>query len=150
MFGNVSRFTVLAASLAVSFGAVGCANGETPASANATQAAMRSNDQMASHVTTTFHGAKVNGGTVTHTHRDGKSILTWSDDFVIPDTPAPHWQVVDSRGNVYLLQRLKIKGDKTNRTIEVPSYVPDIAKVQIWCSYAEALLGEASFDQPVK
>jgi len=41
-------------------------------------------------------------------------------DFVTPDTPAPHWQVVDSRGNTYLLQRLKIKGDKFNKSITVP------------------------------
>src|SRR3954468_1443081 len=110
MFGNVSRFTLLAASLALSFGAIGCANGETPASAGSkTPMAMKSNDAMASHTTTIFHGAKVNGGTVTHRHEGGKSTLTWSDDFQIPETPAPHWQVVDSHGNVYLLQRLKIK-----------------------------------------
>ncbi|RJP34796.1 MAG: hypothetical protein C4547_10330 [Phycisphaerales bacterium] len=101
------------------------------------------------HTTRVFKGAKVNAGTVTHTMKDGRHVLTWSDDFVIPDTPAPHWQVVDSSGNVYLLQRLKIKDDKLNRTITVPSYVRDIARVQIWCAWAEALLGEASFDRPV-
>jgi len=101
------------------------------------------------HTTSAFKGAKVNGGTVTHEMKDGKHVLTWSDDFKIPDTPAPHWQVMDSKGNVYLLQRLKIKDDKVNRTITVPAYVPDIAKVQIWCAWAEALLGEASFDHPV-
>ena len=57
---------------------------------------------------------------------------------------------VDSSGNTYLLQRLVIKGDKKNRSIVVPSYVKDIAKVQIWCAYAEVLLGEASFPAPVK
>ena len=25
----------------------------------------------------------------------------------------------------------------------------DVAKVQIWCAFAEVLLGEASFDKPV-
>lgn len=101
------------------------------------------------HMTGAFKGAKVNGGIVTHEIKGGKNVLTWSDDFKIPDTPAPHWQVVDSKGNVYLLQRLKIKDDKLNRSITVPSYVPDIAKVQIWCAWAEALLGEASFEHPV-
>ena len=79
-----------------------------------------------------------------------KLALTLSDDFVIPNTPAPHWQVVDTDGNVYLLQRLKIKGDKVNKTIIVPSYVGNVAKVQIWCAFAETLLGEASFTTPVK
>jgi hypothetical protein len=102
------------------------------------------------HMTSAFRGAKVNGGTVAHEMKDGKHVLTWSDEFKIPDTPAPHWQVVDSQGNVYLLNRLKIKDDKLNRTITVPAYVPDIAKVQIWCAWAEALLGEAYFEKPVK
>lgn len=104
----------------------------------------------AKQMTKQFKGAKVNAGVVTHEHKDGKHVLTWSDEFVIPDTPAPHWQVVDSKGNTYLLQRLQIKEDKQNRTITVPGYVPDIAKVQIWCAWAEALLGEAAFETPVK
>jgi hypothetical protein len=103
------------------------------------------------HMTNTFRGAKVNGGTVSHRHNaQGQNVLMLSNDFQIPDTPAPHWQVIDSRGNVYLLQRLKIKGDKFNQTIVVPVYVPDVAKVQIWCAWAEVLLGEASFEQAVK
>jgi hypothetical protein len=96
-----------------------------------------------------FTGVKVNGGTVTLTKEGDKTVLTLSDDFVVPQTPDPHWQVVDSKGNVYLLQRLPVKGDKINTSITVPSYVPDIAKVQIWCAYAESLLGEAPFASPV-
>lgn len=102
------------------------------------------------HATVVFKGAKVNGGTVTHEMKDGKHVLTWSDDFKIPDTPAPHWQVVDSKGSVYLLQRLKVKDDKLNRTITLPAYVQDVAKVQIWCAWAEVVLGEAAFDAPIK
>ena|SRR5437867_9509216 len=102
------------------------------------------------HTTKLFSGVKVNGGTVTHTKQGNMNILTLSDDFKVPDTPAPHWQVVDSKGNTYLLQRLTIKGDKFNRTITVPSYVKDIARVQIWCAFAETLLGEAAFETPVK
>jgi hypothetical protein len=109
-----------------------------------------SNSFADSHTTGKFSGVKVNGGTVTHTTEGGKQMLAWSDDFKIPDTPAPHWEVVDSKGNVYLLQRLSIKGNKQNRTITLPSYIPDVAKVQIWCAFAETLLGEASFTSPVK
>lgn len=112
------------------------------------------------HTSKPFSGVKVNGGTVTHSKKDGKNILTLSEDFQVPDTPDPHWQVVDSNGTVYLLERLDIKGEgmdkkgdktmvKTNRSIVLPSYVKDIAKVQIYCAWAEALLGEASFDKPV-
>jgi hypothetical protein len=103
-----------------------------------------------SHTSAKFEGGKANSGTVTHTVKHGKNVLTLSDDFKVPETPAPHWQVVDSKGNVYLLQRLKIKGDKINKSIIVPSYVQDVAKVQIWCAWAEALLGETSFEQPVQ
>ena len=102
------------------------------------------------HTSTKFEGAKANKGTVTHAVQKGKNILTLSDDFKTPETPAPHWQVVDSKGNTYLLNRLVIKGDKFNKSIPVPSYVRDIAKVQIWCSWAEANLGEASFDKPIQ
>src|SRR3974390_2694087 len=68
-----------------------------------------------SHTSSQFQGPKVNKGTVTHGIKDGKSVLTLSDDFVVPDTPDPHWQVVDSDGNVYDLDKLKKKsllGDK--------------------------------------
>ena len=102
------------------------------------------------HMSKPFMGVKANKGTVTHMKEGNKNILVLSDDFVVPDTPAPHWQVVDSKGNVYLLQRLVIKEDKFNKSIVVPSYVKDIAKVQIWCAWAETLLGETSFDSPVK
>ena len=101
------------------------------------------------HTTTKFEGVKANSGTATHGRQGNNDTLTWSEDFKIPYTPAPHWQVVDSKGNVFLLQRLTIKGDKENRTITIPSYVHDVAKVQIYCSWAEALLGEAAFAKPI-
>ena len=107
------------------------------------------------HTSTKFQGAKANTGTVKHTAKDGKNVLTLSDDFKVPETPDPHWQLVDSKGNTYLLQKLKVKGeaikaDKVNQSITVPAYVQDISKVQIWCAYAEVVLGEASFEQPVQ
>lgn len=101
------------------------------------------------HTTTKFEGVRVNAGTATHARQGGGDTLTWSEDFKLPDSPAPHWQVVDTQGNVYLLQRLKIKEDKLNRTIVLPTYIRDVAKVQIYCAWAEALLGEAAFAQPI-
>jgi hypothetical protein len=101
------------------------------------------------HTTAKFEGVKANSGTATHGRTGSSDTLSWSDDFKIPETPAPHWQVVDTKGNVFLLQRLTIKGDKLNRTITLPAYIHDVAKVQIWCAYAETLLGEAPFAKPV-
>jgi len=102
------------------------------------------------HTSSRFEGPKANTGTVSHSKQGHMNVLTLSDDFVVPDTPAPHWQVVDSKGNTFLLNRLKIKGDKINQSITVPPYVKDVAKVQIWCAFAETLLGEAKFADPVK
>jgi hypothetical protein len=120
------------------------------------------------HTSKPFAGVKANTGTVTHSKQGNKNVLTLSDDFVVPDTPDPHWQVVDSKGTVYLLERLDIKegamsagamsakGTKGkemvlfNRSITLPDYIKDVAKVQIYCAWAEALLGEASFEKPVK
>ncbi|MEP7309105.1 MAG: hypothetical protein ABJA98_26670 [Acidobacteriota bacterium] len=102
-----------------------------------------------------FAGGKVNGGIVTHSTKDGKDVLTLSDDFKVPDTPDPHWQVVDSKGNTYLLQRLGAKSlgglakDRINLSITLPAYVKDVAKVQIYCAWAEAVLGEAPFTAPL-
>jgi hypothetical protein len=103
-----------------------------------------------SHTSRPFTGVKANTGTVVHTTVGGKSVLTLSDDFKVPDTPDPHWQVVDSNGNVYLLERLQAKNGKYNKSITLPPYIHDVAKVQIWCGFAETLLGEAPFDSPVK
>jgi len=102
------------------------------------------------HASSQFQGAKANKGTVTHANKGGQSVLTLSDDFVVPDTPDPHWQLVDSNGTVYLLDKLKLKGDREKREIAIPAFVPNVAKVQIWCAWAEANLGEASFATPVK
>ena len=95
-----------------------------------------------------FMGVKANTGTVTLSTSGKSQVLTLSEDLKAPDAPDPHWQVVDSRGRVYLLQKLTVKGlvgDKMNRSITLPAYISDVAKVQFWCAYAEVLLGEASF-----
>jgi hypothetical protein len=108
------------------------------------------------HTSKQFAGAKVNAGTVTHSKENGKNILKLSSDFKVPDTPDPHWQIVDSKGNVYLLQRLGVKGitqglagDRINMQITLPAYIKDVAKVQIYCAWAEAVLGEATFDTTI-
>jgi len=101
-----------------------------------------------SHTSAKFEGPKANTGFVTHTTENGKSILRVSADFKVPDTPAPTWRVVDSRGNIYTLDAFKTKaGEK--REVVVPSYVHDIVKVQVYCAWAEILLGETSFASPV-
>lgn len=102
------------------------------------------------HVSKPFQGVKANTGTVSHTYENGRHLLTLSDDFKIPDAPAPHWQIVDTQGHPYLLQRLDLKGGKFNRQIALPAYIGDVAKVQIWCAWAEVLLGETTFDSPIR
>jgi hypothetical protein len=78
-------------------------------------------------------------------------MLKVSDDFKVPDTPAPTWRVVDSKGNIYTLDAFKIKGgNNEKREVVVPAYVPNVVKVQVYCAWAEVLLGEASFSAPVK
>ena len=101
------------------------------------------------HTSPKFEGAKANTGTVTHLYENGKSILRVSSDFKVPDTPAPTWRVVDSNGQIYTLDAFKIKGGE-KRQVMVPSYVHNIAKVQVYCAFAEVLLGETSFPSPVK
>jgi hypothetical protein len=101
------------------------------------------------HTTNKFQGAKANTGTTIHSIENGKSILRVSSDFKVPDTPAPTWRVVDSSGNIYTLDAFKIKGGE-KREVVLPSYVPNIAKVQVYCAWAQVLLGEASFDHPVQ
>ena len=96
-----------------------------------------------------FAGKAVNGGTVTVSQQAGKTTLRLSTDFQVPGSPDPHWQVVDANGTVYLLDRLKLKDDRINTAIAVPGYVPSIAKVQIWCAWAEVVLGETAFAAPV-
>ena len=111
-----------------------------------------SQSQMLAQTSSQFQGPKANKGTVTISHKDGKAVLTLSDDFAVPDAPDPHWQVVDSDGNVYLLDKLKTKafiGQQYNKQITLPRYVKNVAKVQIWCAFAEVNLGEASFSSPV-
>ena len=96
-----------------------------------------------------FSGAKANTGMVTYTKDGAKHTLTLSDDFKTPDTPDPHWMVVDAKGTPYLLDRLMLKGDRLSKTITLPAYINDVAKVEIYCAWAEANLGEAAFATPV-
>lgn len=112
--------------------------------------AVAADKMMGGHTSSQFTGPKANKGTVTHSTENGKSVLTLSDDFVVPDTPDPHWQVVDSKGTKYLLDRLPLKGDRVAKKIIVPEYVKDVKKVIIWCAFAEVNLGEAEFQTAVK
>jgi hypothetical protein len=100
--------------------------------------------------TSKFEGPKANTGTATYSVENGKRILRVSADFKVPDTPAPTWRVVDSKGNIYTLDAFKVKaGNNEKREVVVPAYVHDIVKVQVYCAWAEVLLGEASFTFPI-
>src|SRR6516225_2058634 len=106
--------------------------------------------KLESHTSGPFQGPKANTGTVTYSTENGKGVLRVSADFKVPDTPAPTWRVVDSKGNIYTLDAFKIKGGNgQKREVVVPSYVHDIVKVQVYCAWAEVLLGEASFSSAV-
>jgi len=108
-------------------------------------------EKMDVHTSSQFQGAKANTGTVSHYVENGKSMLKVSDDFKVPDTPAPTWRVVDSNGNVYTLDAFKIKGgNHEKREVAVPSYIQNIVKVQVYCAWAEVILGEANFSMAVK
>ena len=96
------------------------------------------------HTTSKFQGTKANTGMAVHTVENGKSILRVTADFKVPDTPAPTWRVVDSKGNIHTLETFKIKGGEKRQVI-VPAFVQDIVKVQVYCAWAEIILGEASF-----
>jgi hypothetical protein len=129
------------------------------------------NAQMMSHTSSPFQGPKANTGTVSHSKKGNVQVLTLSDDFVPPQTPDPHWRVVDSKGNVYDLDKLMIKPDmpsksaeqmmdekmmgaqmkdRFKKSIELPAYIKDVKKVIIWCAWAETNLGEAEFSKAVK
>jgi hypothetical protein len=101
------------------------------------------------HTTDPFHGVKVNGGTVVHSKQNGRNILTLSGDFKVPDIPdLPLASCRFERQRLYA-RALASQEREVNKSITLPGYVPDVAKVQIWCAFAETLLGEASFSSPV-
>ena len=105
-------------------------------------------DHDKTHMSSQFVGSKAKTGTVSHLYENGRSILRVSPDFKVPETPAPTWRIVDSQGTVYTLDAFKIKGGE-KREVNVPAYVKDISKVQVYCAWAEVLLGEASYSSPV-
>lgn len=103
--------------------------------------------------TSQFQGPKANTGTAMFFKEGGKNMLKVSDDFKVPDTPAPTWRVVDSKGNTYTLDAFKIKeglGNGEKRQVIVPAYIHDIVTVQVYCAWAQVLLGEAKFSSVVK
>jgi hypothetical protein len=104
----------------------------------------------APQMTSRFEGPKANTGTAMFSVENGKRILRVSADFKVPDTPAPTWRVIDSKGNIYTLDAFKVKaGSGEKREVMVPAYVRDIVKVQVYCAWAEVILGQAGFDSPV-
>jgi len=122
----------------------------TLAAVLAASVSLAANNQTA-NTTSQFQGPKANTGTATFFKEGGKNMLKVSDDFKVPDTPAPTWRVVDSKGTVYTLDAFKIKdGNGEKRQVVVPAYVHDIVTVQVYCAWAQVLLGEAKFATAVK
>lgn len=106
--------------------------------------------EMAAMATTgKFTGIEVKKGSAELYMKNGRTHLRVSKDFAVPMSPAPHWQVVDKEGNVFLLNQFRLAGDKMNLDIKLPSYIKSVSKVQVWCSFAEVVLGEASFSKTV-
>jgi hypothetical protein len=97
-----------------------------------------------------FKGIEVNKGSATISHSAKGWMVKLSPDFVIPKAPAPHIQIVDSEGNVYLLNQIKVAGNKTHREAVIPTYVKNVASVRIWCSFAEVNLGEAKLAKAIE
>ena len=55
----------------------------------------------------------------TTSNSEGVKAKAVSDDLKIPETPAPRWQVVDAKGNVYLLTPLQTKDGEAS-VVEYP------------------------------
>ncbi len=106
-------------------------------------------DSMMMATTGMFKGIEVNKGSATISHSAKGWMVKLSPDFVIPKTPAPHIQIVDKAGNVYLLNQLKVAGNKTHRDAMIPGYIKSVASVRIWCSFAEVNLGEAKLAKAI-
>ena len=119
----------------------------------AASVSLAANNNPAASTTSQFQGPKANTGTAMFYKDGGKNMLKVSDDFKVPDTPAPTWRVVDSKGNIYTLDAFKIKeglGNGEKRQVTLPAYVHDIVTVQVYCAWAQVLLGEAKFSTVVK
>lgn len=111
--------------------------------------AVRQDNVMVDATTAEFKGVEVNEGTAQLIHKDGKPFIRLSDNFKISKAPSPHYQIVDSAGNIYTFNRVTLKGDKVTKEFALPTYVKDVSKVRVWCTFVEVLLGEAAFDKPV-
>ena len=60
----------------------------------------------------------------TTSQSEGVMAKAGSDDGKIPESPAPRWQVVDSKGNVYLLTQLKTSDCKVSVEYVTPYTMP--------------------------
>ena len=158
MSNRMSKLAALVVVLAVTFAVTSAFAQDTMAKDSMSKGHM--DKMMTGHKSSPFAGPKANKGYVTHTKEGKVSVLTLSDDFVVPDTPDPHWAVVDSKGVMYHLDRLHLKPqgmamedhgkrpDRYQKSIKLPAYITDVKKVVLWCAWAEANLGEASFEKP--
>src|SRR5438477_13034171 len=72
-----------------------------------------------------FAGVKANAGTVTHSTEGGRERADALGRLQGARHPGPALAGRRLQGRTYLRQRLQVKGDKVNRSIMVPAYVPE-------------------------
>lgn len=103
----------------------------------------------AQEVTGAFRGGAVPSGHVKHEREGNRHTLVLSSDFSIHEEPPdPHWRIVDAQGSVFLLDKLKVEG-RINTRIVLPPYITSVARVEMWCAFAETVLGTAEFTDPI-
>ena len=76
------------------------------------------------HTTSNFEGVKANTGMAAQEREATRDMRAVSDDVKVSQTPVPPWQVVDSKGNVYLLSPLQTKDGKASVEYVVPYTMP--------------------------
>ena len=76
------------------------------------------------HTTSNFEGVKANTSMAAQAREATGDTRAASEDVRIPETAAPRWQVVDSKGNVYLLTPLQTKDGKASVEYVVPYTMP--------------------------
>ena len=76
------------------------------------------------HTTSNFEGVKANTSMAAQAREATGDTRAASEDVRIPETAAPRWQVVDSKGTAYLLTPLQTKDGKASVEYVVPYTMP--------------------------
>jgi hypothetical protein len=76
------------------------------------------------HTTSNFEGVTANPGVTTQVREATRDTRAASDDVKILETPSLRWQVMDSKGNVYLLTPVQTKEGKAFVEYVIPYTQP--------------------------